>query len=167
MDTQNCIKLLKKAGCRQNLIDHCIAVAELAGKMAKQCGADYELVVTGALLHDIGRAKTHGVDHAVVGAEMARRFGLDERIAKIIERHIGAGIPAEEAEKLGLPRRGYVPRTLEEKIVAHADNLIRHTTRITINESLNEMEKRLGSNHPALQRLRKLHEELSCAEGLL
>ena len=42
----------------------------------------------------------------------------------IIERHIGAGIPKEEAVGLGLPEKDYIPVTIEEKIVAHADNLV-------------------------------------------
>jgi hypothetical protein len=35
-----------------------------------------------------------------------------------VERHIGAGIPATEAERLGLPKRGYLPQIFEEKIVS-------------------------------------------------
>ncbi len=152
--------MLRKAGCSEKVIDHCVAVAGLASELAKRHDADHNLVTTAALLHDIGRGKTHGIDHAVVGAEIARDFGLDERIAKIIERHIGAGIPADEARKLGLPKKDYVPKTLEEKIVAHADNLVMGTKKVSIDEVIKNMQKTLGKRHPAIQRMRKLHAEL-------
>jgi len=157
---EDAINLLREAGCSEKVIDHCIAVAELASELAKRHDADHDLVTTSALLHDIGRAKTHGIDHAVVGAEIARNFGLDEKIAKIIERHIGAGIPADEAQKLGLPKKDYVPETLEEKIVAHADNLVMGTKNVSIDDAIKNAQKMLGEHHPAIQRMKELHAEL-------
>jgi len=157
---EDAIDLLRKAGCSPRVIDHCVAVAELAGELAKRHGADHNLVTTAALLHDIGRSKTHGIDHAVVGAEIARNFGLEERVARIIERHIGAGIPADEAQKLGLPKKDYIPQTLEERIVAHADNLIIGIKKVTIDEAIKNMQKTLGERHPAVHRMKKLHAEL-------
>jgi len=163
---QSAIDLLRKVNCPQNLIAHCIAVAELASEMAERCGADGELVLIGALLHDIGYVRSHGIKHAVVGAEIARELGLDGRIIDIIERHIGAGIPSDEAEAQGLPKKDYMPKTLEEKIVAHADNLIRHTTRITIDEAIEDVQRELGANHPAIERMKRLHDELDGLCGL-
>ncbi len=160
MKKEDAVNLLRKAGCSPRVIDHCVAVAEFAGELARRHDADYDLVTTAALLHDIGRAKTHGIDHAVVGAEIARNFGLDEKIAKIIERHVGAGIPADEARKLGLPKKDYVPKTLEEKIVAHADNLVMGTKKASIDGVIKNMQKTLGKSHPAIQRMKKLHAEL-------
>ena len=84
---------------------------------------DIDLVYIGGLLHDIGRSRTHGISHAVEGGKIAIESGLDEKLINIIERHIGAGIPEEEAAALGLPTKDYMPLTIEEKIVAHADNL--------------------------------------------
>jgi len=157
---EDAINLLRRVGCSERVIDHCIAVAELAGELAKRHNADYDLVTTAALLHDIGRAKTHGVDHAVVGAEIARDLDLDEKIVRIIERHIGAGIPADEAQKLGLPKKDYVPETLEEKVVAHADNLVMGTKKVSIDEVIKNMQRTLGKSYPAIQRMKKLHAEL-------
>ena len=82
--------------------------------------ADLDLIRKGALLHDIGRSKTHGITHAIVGAEIARSYGYSQDVLNIIERHIGAGITESEAVKLGLPAKSYVPQTLEEKIVKSA-----------------------------------------------
>ena len=118
------IKDLKRVGCPEHVIEHCKAVCRLAEEMAERCeeDVDLDLVRTGALLHDIGRARTHGIDHAVVGANIASELGYPEEVVRIIERHIGAGIPKEEAEKLGLPPKDYVPEALEEKVEAHAGN---------------------------------------------
>ena len=49
------------------------------------------------MLHDIGRSKTQGIMHGVEGAKIATELGLPEAIVNIIERHLGAGIPKEEA----------------------------------------------------------------------
>ncbi|NYT00142.1 MAG: TIGR00295 family protein [Methanocellales archaeon] len=166
MNIKSTIDLLRKVQCPQNVIAHCIAVSELADEMAKNCDADREIVIIGALLHDMGYARSNSVNHALIGAEMARDFGLDDRIVDIIERHIGAGIPKEEAEELGLPKKNYMPKSLEEKIVAHADNLTRHTKQITINEAIEAMQRKLGKEHPSIERIRRLHEELEEICGL-
>ncbi|KAF5414541.1 MAG: Ribonuclease Y [Candidatus Methanogaster sp.] len=117
MTSKDTLHLLHKAGCPPDVIAHAHAVAKYALEIAERYNArhrnhaDIELVITGALLHDIGRARSNGVDHAVAGAEIAQAFGLDERIVRIIKRHIGAGIPKEEAERLGLPREDYLSFT--------------------------------------------------------
>ncbi len=121
---------------------------------------DLELVEAGAILHDLGRSKTHGIRHGVVGGRIARKMGLPERLVRVIERHIGAGIPVEEAEKLGLPRRGYVPETVEEKIVAYADKLIEGCREVEFGATVGKMTEELGEDHPALGRLWALHKEI-------
>ena len=121
---ERCIELLQENGCSDEVIKHCMAVRDVAVRIAKKADADLKLVEAGALLHDIGRSQTHGILHAVEGVRIARRIGLPLSILYIIERHLGAGIAKEEAVKLGLPEKDYIPETLEEKIVAHADNLI-------------------------------------------
>jgi uncharacterized protein len=88
-----------------------------------------KLVFVGALLHDIGRTKTQGIDHGVAGAQMIREMNAKsdpnmEKVALICERHIGGGIGKEEAVKLGLPARDYIPKSIEEKIVCYCDNLV-------------------------------------------
>ena len=95
-----CIELLKLSGCSNAVINHCEAVRDLAVEIAKRANADVKLVEAGALLHDIGRSKVHGIKHGVEGAEIAKRLNLPVSIVNIIERHLGAGIPKDEAEKL-------------------------------------------------------------------
>ncbi len=98
--------------------------------------ADRELVRAGAMLHDIGRGKTHSIAHAQIGADFCRSMGLPEEQARIIECHTGAGLSADECTLLGLLPRDCMPRTLEEKIVTNADNLTGGSDRITIDEHL-------------------------------
>ena len=113
---EECVELLKKAGCSEEVIGHCVTVRDIAVRIAEKSGADVNLVEVGALLHDIGRSKTHGIKHGIEGSKIAKKLGLPEEIVNIIERHIGAGLPAEDAKKLGLPERDFIPITLEEKI---------------------------------------------------
>lgn len=158
------IRILDEAGCPPNVIEHCKTVASLAVEIAERIRAngkevDIRLVETGALLHDLGRCRTHGISHAVEGFGLARELGLDPRLAEIIKRHIGAGVSEEEAEEIGLPSDDYFPRSLEEKIVAHADNLVRGTRRITIEERITRMRrKQIGEE--VIQRVEKLAEEI-------
>ena len=162
MNQKDALHLLHKAGCPPDVIAHARAVAECAREIAErynerhQNHADIELVITGALLHDIGRARSNNIDHAVVGAEIAQALGLDLQIVRIIKRHIGAGILKEEAERLGLPRDDYLPETTEEMIVAHADNLVDDTERISIDERIRRMRKR-GFDSDAIDRMIRLH----------
>ena len=79
---------------------------------------------------------THEIRHAEVGGVLCRSLGLDEAIVTIVERHIGAGLTADECSLLGLLPRDCMPQTLEEKIVAHADNLVKGTRAITMEERL-------------------------------
>lgn len=159
-----CIKLLTKAGCTLEVISHCTAVRDIALRMAKKTNADLKLVEAGALLHDIGRSKTHGIKHAVEGAKIAKKLGLPTGIINIIERHIGAGLSADEAKKLGLPAKDYIPETLEEKIVCHADNLVDNNKKKPIEY---EVERALNEGHNEYaRRLVILHKELSKLCGI-
>ena len=156
---EECITLLKENGCSEAVIHHCEAVRDIAVRMALKTDADINLVEAGALLHDIGRSETHDILHGVKGAKIAKKLGLSDEIARIIERHIGAGLPADEAKKLGLPKKDFTPTTLEEKIVCHADNLVDNCKMQKIEYEV-ERALREGHNEYA-KRLVILHKELS------
>jgi len=159
-----CIELLKEYGCSRSVICHCKAVRDIAIRIAEKTDADLKLVEVGALLHDIGRCETHGILHAVKGAKIAKKLGLPESVVNIIERHIGAGLSAEEAKKLGLPNKDFIPLTLEEKIVCHADNLIDNCKKQKIEF---EVERALNEGHNEYaKRLVILHKELSVLCGI-
>lgn len=163
---EECIEILRKVGCSDDVIEHCKKVREVALKIADCTGADKTIVEVGALLHDIGRSKTHGIHHGIEGAKIVKELGLPDVIVRIVENHLGAGVSKEEAKKLGLPPRDYIPKTLEEKVVAHADNLVDGNTVVKIeNEIRKQMEK---GNKEYANRLRMLHDELSelCGKDL-
>lgn len=156
---EECISILVEEGASPSIIKHCCIVKEVAKRIAKCCGADIDLVVAGSMLHDIGRTRTHGVDHVIEGVNIARRRNLPDEIVRIIRRHLGAGLTDEEAEALGLPAGIYMPETLEEKIVTHADNLVGEFNVRTVWDASADFEKR--GLDKAAQRLRAMHEELS------
>ncbi len=156
---EECINILKKVCCSKKVINHCLAVRDIAVRIAKLANADVALVEAGALLHDIGRCRTHGIFHAIEGVRIAKKLKLPDEIVKIIERHIGAGLTKDEAKKLGLPVKDYLPITLEEKIVCHADNLINNNKKQKIEK---QIEKALKKNQKEYAiRLVSLHKELS------
>jgi uncharacterized protein (TIGR00295 family) len=159
MKRKEALALLKKYGASEDVIRHVKKVRDYAVEIASQNpSADRELVEAGALLHDLGRTRTHGIDHAVVGAGILREEGVDERIARIVERHVGAGLTKEEAAYLGLPPGDYLPETLEEKIVCHADNLIGNRSRISIHDAIQAAKERWSPG--ALDRLTRMHCEV-------
>lgn len=162
MEDRECLKILKDRGCPERVIEHILAVRDVAMRIAGEVKIDVnlDLIRMGAFFHDIGRSKSHGIEHAVLGAEIAREAGLDESIVRIVERHLGAGITEEEAKSLGLPAKSYMPETAEEKIVSYADTLISGNREISFEASLDKVKKIIGSDHPAIERYWALHREV-------
>ncbi|MFI7425151.1 ribonuclease Y [Nonomuraea sp. NPDC049684] len=73
----------------QNVLKHLIESAHIAGIMAAELKMNQQLMKRCALLHDIGKALTHEVEgsHALIGAEIARRYGEQEDVVHAIEAH--------------------------------------------------------------------------------
>ena len=73
----------------QNQHGHVIETALIAGAIAAELGADVQLTKTGGLLHDIGKAIDHEVEgtHAAIGAEYAKRYGLNAKVVNAIAAH--------------------------------------------------------------------------------
>src|SRR5690348_11109837 len=73
----------------QNVLGHLIETAHIAGVMAAELGLEPTLIKRCAFLHDIGKALTHEVEgsHAIVGAELLRKYGEDEAVAHAVEAH--------------------------------------------------------------------------------
>jgi ribonuclease Y len=91
----------------QNVLDHLVESAHIAGMLAAELGIEADEAKRAAFLHDIGKAVSHevGGSHALIGAEIARRFGEEPAIVHAIEAH------HNEVE----------PRTLTAIIVQAAD----------------------------------------------
>lgn len=122
---KECYEIWDKYGLQDKVREHCISVSQLAEEIGKASSADVDLIVRGALLHDIGRAVTHDPFlHFIESGNILRREGFDDRIVRIAERHFSCGMTEEEASRFGLPPKNYIPETLEEKIVSFADNLV-------------------------------------------
>jgi ribonucrease Y len=92
----------------QNVLAHSVEVSILAGTIANELGADVNVCKTAALLHDMGKAIDQEVEgpHAIIGGEIARRFGKSPKIIHAMVAH-----HATESE----------PQSLEAAIVQAAD----------------------------------------------
>ncbi len=107
------VKLLGRLQFRtsygQNVLAHSIEVSRLAAMMARELGASPETARRAALLHDVGKAVTHEIEgpHALVGGDLARRYGEPEGVAHAMEAH------HNEVE----------PQTIEAVLVQAADSL--------------------------------------------
>jgi ribonuclease Y len=73
----------------QNQHAHAIESARLAGILAAELGADVKAAKMGGLLHDLGKAIDHEVEgtHAQIGADMAKRYGVPDKVVNIIRSH--------------------------------------------------------------------------------
>lgn len=91
----------------QNQLNHAVETAHLAATMAAELHANVRIARMGGLLHDLGKAVSHEMEgpHAIVGAEIARRYGVNEAVVNCIASHHG------EVE----------PQSVEAVIVAAAD----------------------------------------------
>ena len=73
----------------QNVLKHSTEMAQIAGMIAEEIGADVRITKIAPLLHDVGKAVSHKIEgkHHHIGAELARKYGMDERIVHAIEAH--------------------------------------------------------------------------------
>lgn len=132
-------KLRYRTSYGQNVLGHLVESAHAAGLLADELGLDRAACMRGAFLHDIGKALTHEAEgsHAIVGAELARKYGESDDVVHAIEAHhneveprtveavitqaadaISGGRPGARRESL----EAYVERLhrLEELASAHA-----------------------------------------------
>ncbi len=154
-----CVKILRETGCSKRVIIHCCTVKAVAECMAERIDCDRDLVIAGALLHDVGRSVEHSIMHATIGAHIAEERGLPREIVEIIRKHTGAGLDDEDVKEMGLPPGDYMPSTIEEKIVAHSDNMVSDDEVIMHAHSVDKLVMK-GALRGA-DRIERLHNELS------
>ncbi|HEX6514641.1 MAG TPA: ribonuclease Y [Nocardioidaceae bacterium] len=134
-------KLRYRTSYGQNVLKHLIESGYAAGLLADELGLNRELCVRGAFLHDIGKALTHEAEgsHAIVGAELARKYGECEDVVHAIEAH------HNEVE----------PRTVEAVITQAADAI-----------SGGRPGARRESLEAYVERLRRLEDIAMCKKGV-
>ena len=108
---------------RDIYLRHCGQVADLAAHIneSKHLGLDPGELRSAAMLHDIGTEPY--IRHGIIGAQTLRDCGAPETIARVAERHTGAGLTAREIEqsRLPLPAKDYLPETTLERLICYAD----------------------------------------------
>lgn len=154
------------------LITHSRQVAEFAMQLADATAVavDKDFAYEAAMLHDIGIYGTYApsilcfgtepyLRHGLIGKEILEKEGLNSH-ALVCERHIGAGLTAQEIieQKLPLPAIDMLPISNEEKLVCYADNFF-SKSRIAPAKSYEQVYSsmaRYGAG--TLQRLNEMHE---------
>ena len=161
------------------LITHSRMVAQKALSIARaysgpESSPDLQFVCDAAMLHDIGIVKCdapsihcHGslpyICHGIAGAEILRGEGLDERFARVCERHTGSGITRQDiiTQHLPLPLGDYLPVTVEEKIICYADKFFSKSGDPTAEKTPERVEASMRRHGPdAFDRFLKLQKEL-------
>jgi ribonuclease Y len=109
----NLVKLLGRLKFRvsygQNVLKHSMEVAYLSANLASELGADINICKRAGLIHDLGKAVDHQIQghHAIIGRDIAKKYGLSEEVAHCIETHCG------DPE----------PKSLEAMVVATANKI--------------------------------------------
>ena len=134
---EQCLQILKDNKTPSNIIEHCKAVAKFAGEIAEKLikkgrKVNRELVVAGALLHDIER---HKDNHVARGAELVKKLGYPE-VAEVVSKHTLYKVEMEENQ----------PKTFEEKIVFYADKMVKNDKVVSLEERYDDIRERYGVN---------------------
>jgi uncharacterized protein (TIGR00295 family) len=165
-DERQALSLHERYGSSERIVKHCQTVARVSlilsdALAARGKAVDGRATLAGALLHDIGRTRTQGIEHGYVGASLLEREGVDGVVVEIVRRHVGAGISREEAASLGFPEGDYIPRTLEQKVMCFSDKMVSSD----IVRPFEEEVKRFQRKGHDVDRLRELKEEIEQALG--
>ena len=159
-------ELLKKYSTNSKeyakVLSHSEKVKEVALRIGDKIkGVNKEFLIKASLLHDIGRFKCppgkNPILHGIEGSKIMEKEGFP-KIAKVCERHLGAGLDREQAKQFGLPIRDYLPKTIEEKIITFADNLVSGDHEIPFTDVVKRFKKEYTEKD--LKRLLKLKKEI-------
>ena len=165
-DREFALELLRTLKIPLSVRRHSEKVADKAMEIAnkiKKAKVDLDLIEIGALLHDIGRTKTHGFKHALIGGKILRQRGFSEKLARICETHILGGLDKDDAKNFGLPEKDFLPKTLEEKIICLADKQMAGTREVSIQNRFNRWFQKYGKSKILLKskkRIEKIQKEI-------
>jgi uncharacterized protein len=140
---------------------------QLARNYAEKSGEtiDYDLIKTGALVHDIGSYKCFGdkkypyILHGIFGREILLNEGYSPQIADCAASHVGVGITTKEIKerKMPLPIADYLPQTLEEELICYADKFHSKSPKFDEFTEIEAEVKKYGRE--PFKRLIKLHDK--------
>lgn len=160
---------------REILLQHSKSVADFALKINqdKRLQLNHEEIITAAMLHDIGIFLTDakGIDcygcepyirHGILGADLLRLNGFDEKYARVAERHTGAGIYSSDIEGLNLQLpsdRILYPETVLEKLICYADKFFSKSGDMKMKSLERVRESMARHSSQTLERFELLHSE--------
>ncbi len=149
-----CVQLMEQYGMLANIRHHSLVVARLADQLlAGLCAftparpqVDRNLVIAGALLHDIAKTPclNSACDHAKIGADICREHGFPE-IAAIVEEHV----LLRHYEPDQYTKGHFTAR----EIVYYADKRVRHNVVVNLDERLEYILDRYSKDNPDRQQL--------------
>jgi putative nucleotidyltransferase with HDIG domain len=152
-DIAECFRLMEEYRMLPNIRRHSLAVAQVSWLLVEEFGKnpvspvvlDQELVIPGALLHDIAKTPClqTGCDHARAGAELCVRLGYP-RIAGIVEEHVLL------RDHDDLRRRQGVFTARE--IIYYADKRVRHEEIVSLDDRLVYILERYSAGDPEIER---------------
>jgi len=147
---EDCLRLIRKFGMLENIIDHSIEVAKVALFLSvelnkKGQNIDLHLVEAAALLHDL--TKTESIktkeDHALTGSKFLKEIGY-ERVGMIVAEHIQ--ISCERDPTL----------VSEEEVVNYADKRVQHDRIVPLEERFKDLQERYGKGQKASEQFKAL-----------
>ena len=159
---KECIQILFSHSVPYPVISHLILTTQTAIRITKTLKTknffiNCDFIIAGGMLHDLGRCRSHKINHGIIGGKILREMAFPIELICVVEKHIFAGIAAHETKDLNLPLKDYIPSTIEEKIVAYADNISKQIPNLTIKQVLSRYSRYLPETHPILMRVQDLH----------
>jgi uncharacterized protein len=160
-----CLHILLENSVPFPVISHLVLTTQTAVRLSsilkdKNIEVNCDLVIAGAMLHDLGRCSSHDIDHGIIGGNMLNKMNFPIELVRVVENHLFAGITAQEAKNLNLPFKDYIPITIEEKIVAYSDNISKKQPLLTTEQVSERLSRYLHENHPIIKRIQVLHNEM-------
>jgi putative nucleotidyltransferase with HDIG domain len=151
------LEILRKYSKGEVWANHCIAVGKVAAAFApifaEKCNSDSEFLQAAALLHDIGRYKTHDpVLHGVEGYWLLNNLGFPSE-AFVCASHIFYGLNKTEAALYGLPEEDFFPRSFEERLIPLVDFLVEFDRATTLDDRFTSLRSRNNGNDFFLAKL--------------
>lgn len=150
------IDLMEKWELPVSIREHCMEVRDISCEIIEKISEknretfDTMVVKAGALLHDIGRVQTHGLEHGYIGGKLLEKINTDPRVVRCAQVHVLGGFTLEDIKNhfpVNLKEEieeALLPVSIEEKIVCFADKHAIGTKRVSVRKRFNRWFKKHG-----------------------